>query len=111
MTVLRKLMPKIELVADLLPYELLSELEVSMDDFLEALKEVEPSAIREVFTEIPDVKWSDVGGLEEAKRVLMETIEWPLSCPEIFEQAHTRPAKGILLTLCRLRGPPMILSG
>jgi transitional endoplasmic reticulum ATPase len=101
MTVLRKLMPKIELEADYIPYELLSELEVKMDDFFEALKEVEPSAIREVFTEIPDVKWSDVGGLEEAKRVLVETIEWPLRYPEVFEQAHTRPTKGILLT-----GPP-----
>jgi len=101
MTVLRKLMPKIELEAEYIPYELLSELEVSMDDFLEALKEVEPSAIREVFTEIPDVKWNDVGGLEEAKRVLMETVEWPLKYPEVFEHVHTRPAKGILLT-----GPP-----
>jgi len=101
MTVLRKLMPKIELEADYIPYELLSELQVSMDDFLEAMKEVEPSAIREVFTEIPDVKWSDVGGLEEAKRVLMETVEWPLKYSEVFAHAHTRPAKGILLT-----GPP-----
>jgi transitional endoplasmic reticulum ATPase len=101
MAALRKVMPKIELEAGSIPYELLLELEVRMDDFLEALKEVEPSAIREVFTEIPDVQWSDVGGLEEAKKVLMETIEWPLMYPEVFEQAHTRPPKGILLT-----GPP-----
>jgi len=101
MVTLRKIMPKIEFEADYIPYELLSELEVTMNDFLEALKEVEPSAIREIFTEIPDVKWADVGGLEEAKRVLMETIEWPLKYPELFEQANTRPAKGILLT-----GPP-----
>ncbi|MCL4459058.1 MAG: CDC48 family AAA ATPase [Chloroflexi bacterium] len=101
MTVLRRIMPKIELDADYIPYELLSGLDVRMDNFLEALKEIEPSAIREVFTEIPDVCWSDVGGLEEAKRVLMETIEWPLKYPEVFEQAHTRPAKGILLS-----GPP-----
>jgi len=101
MVTLRKIMPKIEFEADYIPYELLSELEVTMNDFLEALREVEPSAIREIFTEIPDVKWADVGGLEEAKRVLMETIEWPLKYPELFEQANTRPAKGILLT-----GPP-----
>jgi transitional endoplasmic reticulum ATPase len=101
MVTLRKIMPKIEFEADYIPYELLSELEVTMNDFLEALKEVEPSAIREIFTEIPDVKWDDVGGLEEAKRVLMETIEWPLKYPELFEQANTKPAKGILLT-----GPP-----
>ncbi len=101
MTVVRRIMPGIELDADTLPYELLSQLEVRMDDFLEALKDVEPSAIREVFTEVPDVRWEDVGGLEEAKRVLMETIVWPLKYSEIFKQANTVPAKGILLT-----GPP-----
>jgi transitional endoplasmic reticulum ATPase len=101
MITLRKIMPKIEFEADYIPYELLLELEVTMDDFMEALKEVEPSAIREVFTEIPDVRWSDVGGLEEAKRVLRETIEWPLRYPELFKQANTNPGKGILLT-----GPP-----
>ena len=101
MVTLRKIMPKIEFEADYIPYELLSELEVTMNDFVEALKEVEPSAIREIFTEIPDVKWADVGGLEEAKRMLMETIEWPLKYPEIFEKANAKPAKGILLI-----GPP-----
>ena len=98
MTTLRKIMPKIEFEADYIPYELLLELEVTMNDFLEALKEVEPSAIREVFTEIPDVKWSDVGGLEEIKRVLKETIEWPLKYSDLFKQANTNPAKGLLLT-------------
>jgi transitional endoplasmic reticulum ATPase len=101
MATLRKVMPKIDLGTDYIPSELLSELEVTMRDFVEALKEVEPSAIREVFTEIPDVKWSDVGGLEEAKRVLRETIEWPLTYPEVFSRANTSPSKGILLT-----GPP-----
>jgi len=98
MITLRKIMPKIEFETDYIPYELLLELEVTMDDFTEALKEVEPSAIREVFTEIPDVKWSDVGGLEEVKRVLKETIEWPLKYPDLFKKANTNPAKGILLT-------------
>ena len=98
MITLRKIMPKIEFEADYIPYELLLELEVTMDDFTEALKEVEPSAIREVFTEIPDVKWNDVGGLEEIKRVLKETIEWPLKYSDLFKQANTNPAKGILLT-------------
>jgi len=98
MITLRKIMPKIEFEADYIPYELLLELEVTMDDFTEALKEVEPSAIREVFTEIPDVKWSDVGGLEEIKRVLKETIEWPLKYSDLFKQANTNPAKGLLLT-------------
>lgn len=101
MTVLRKLMPRIEMEADYIPYETLLEMEVTMDDFMEALKEVEPSAIREVFTEIPDVKWGDVGGLDDVKRVLMETIEWPLRYPEVFAKARTSPPKGILLS-----GPP-----
>ena len=101
MITLRKVMPRIRLDADYIPYELLSELEIAMDDFLEALKEVEPSAIREVFTEIPNVKWDDVGGLEEVKRILMETIEWPLKYPDLFRQAETSPLRGILLS-----GPP-----
>lgn len=98
MTTLRKIMPRIQFDADYVPYDLLAELEVTMDDFLEALKEVEPSAIREVFTEVPDVSWQDVGGLEEAKQVLMETVEWPLKYPDLFRQAGTSPPKGILLT-------------
>jgi len=101
MVVLRKIMPKIEFDIDYIPYETLLELQVTMDNFLEALNEVEPSAIREVFTEIPDVKWSDVGGLEEVKRVLRETIEWPLKYPKLLEYAGTKPPKGILLY-----GPP-----
>ncbi|MBI2304642.1 MAG: CDC48 family AAA ATPase [Chloroflexi bacterium] len=98
MAVLRELMPKIEMGGDYIPYELLARLEVAWNDFLEALKEVEPSAIREVFTEIPDVQWSDVGGLEEAKRILVETIEWPLRYPGIYNYAKTKPPKGVLLT-------------
>jgi len=98
MTTLRKVMPRIQLDADQIPYELLSEMEITTDDFLEALKEVEPSAIREVFTEIPDVKWDEVGGLEDIKRVLIETIEWPFKHPDLFEQAKTSPPKGVLLT-------------
>ncbi len=98
MITLRKIMPKIEFEADYIPYDRLLGLEVTMDDFTEALRDVEPSAIREVFTEIPDVKWSDVGGLEEAKRVLKETVEWPLIHSELFKQANTNPTKGVLLT-------------
>ena len=101
MVVLRTIFPSIDFQMEEIPYETLSNLQVTMDDFMEALKEVEPSAIREVFTEIPDVKWSDVGGLAEAKRVLMETIEWPLKYDKLFEHAKTSPSKGILLY-----GPP-----
>ena len=72
-----------------------------MHDFLSALGEIEPSALREVFTEIPDVSWDEVGGMEEAKGALREAVEWPLRYPAAFTQACTRPAKGILLS-----GPP-----
>ena len=101
MTTLRKIFPSIDFELEEIPYNTLMQLQVTMDDFMEAMKEVEPSAIREVFTEIPDVKWSDVGGLTEVKRVLSETIEWPLKYNKLFEHAKTSPSKGILLY-----GPP-----
>ncbi|MBI2935462.1 MAG: CDC48 family AAA ATPase [Chloroflexi bacterium] len=102
MTTLRKVMPQLKLDTDYyVPDELLAELKVSMDDFLQALKGVEPSAIREVFTEVPEVRWDDVGGLEEVKQTLMEAIEWPLKYPEQFQRAGASPPKGVLLT-----GPP-----
>jgi transitional endoplasmic reticulum ATPase len=80
-----------------IPYETLLQLEITMDNFLEALKEIEPSAIREVFVEVPDVRWSDVGGLEDIKQELKEAIEWPLKYPDVFKKANTNPPKGILL--------------
>jgi len=101
MTALRGIFPSIDFELEEIPYENLLKLEVTMDDFMEALKEVEPSAIREVFTEIPDVKWSEVGGLENIKSVLKETIEWPLKYSKLFDCAKTKPPKGILLY-----GPP-----
>ena len=97
MVCLRKILPKVDFELEDIPYELLLELEVAMDNFTEALKEIDPSAIREVFVEVPDVKWEDVGGLEDVKKRLIETIEWPLKYPELFEKADTTPAKGILL--------------
>ena len=74
---------------------------MTRDDFQAALRDVEPSAIREVFVEIPDVRWEDVGGLETVRQRLQEAIEWPLKYPQFFEQAGIRPPKGILLS-----GPP-----
>ena len=72
-----------------------------MEDFLDALREVEPSAMREVFVEVPDVRWKDVGGLAQVKQRLIEAVEWPLQYAELFTKAGIRPPKGILLT-----GPP-----
>jgi transitional endoplasmic reticulum ATPase len=101
MACLRTIFPNIDFAMEDIPYEQLLNLEIHMDHFLEALKEIEPSAIREVFVEVPDVGWDDVGGLEEIKRELIETVQWPLQHAELFKIAATRPAKGILLT-----GPP-----
>ena len=97
MSALRKIMPKIDFELSDIPYETLLKLEVTMDNFLEAMKEIEPSAIREVFVEVPDVKWSDVGGLDNIKQELKEAIEWPLKYPDVFKKAGTNPPKGILL--------------
>ena len=101
MVTLRELFPEVDFDLAEIPVEKLMNLEVSQEEFLEALKEVEPSAIREVFVETPNIHWSDVGGLDEIKKRLLEAVEWPLQHAELFKQAKIRPPKGILLT-----GPP-----
>ena len=101
MICLRRILPDIDFAMAGIPYEQLARLEVRMDDFMTALKEVEPSAIREVFVEVPDVKWEDVGGHAELKSRLIEAVEWPLKFPEVFIDAGAKPPKGILLA-----GPP-----
>ncbi|MFA5805915.1 MAG: CDC48 family AAA ATPase [Melioribacteraceae bacterium] len=97
MRALRNILPKIDFELVDIPYATLMALEVTMDDFYDAMKEIEPSAIREVFVEIPDVKWEDVGGLDSIKEELKEAIEWPLKYSDIFKKANTNPPKGILL--------------
>jgi len=101
MICLRRIMPEIDFTLTRIPYDELTRLEVHMDDFLVAFREVEPSAIREVFVEIPDVRWQDVGGLGSVKDRLVEAVQWPLKYPHLFERAGIRPPKGILLS-----GPP-----
>jgi transitional endoplasmic reticulum ATPase len=98
MICLRRIIPDIDFGLSQIPYEQLANLEVHMDDFLGAMREVEPSAIREVFVEVPDVRWHDVGGLGAVKDRLVEAVEWPLKYPHLFEQAGIRPPKGILLS-------------
>jgi len=98
---LRRIMPDIDFSGAGIPYNDLAKLEVHMSDFLTALKDVEPSAIREVFVDVPDVRWEDVGGHESLKTRLIESVEWPLQYPRLFEQAGTKPPKGILVS-----GPP-----
>ncbi len=98
MTTLRTVMPEIDFASDEVPYEVLLSLKVTMGNFLSALAEIEPSAIREVFVEVPAVKWEDVGGLDTVKRELSEAVEWPLKFAELLQHAGVRPAKGILLS-------------
>ncbi len=98
MLCLRRLLPAIDFGSGQIPYETLRALEVRMADFEGALREVEPSAIREVFVEIPNVGWDDVGGLDQAKRELIESVEWPLKHPEAFAAAGVKPPRGILLS-------------
>ena len=97
MASLRILFPQLDFAVAEIPYEKIMKLEVTMDNFMEAMKEVEPSAIREVFVEVPEVGWEDIGGLDEIKENLKETIQWPLEYPQMFEKAATKPSKGILL--------------
>jgi transitional endoplasmic reticulum ATPase len=101
MTALRRIRPEIDLEESEIDAEVLESLEVREDDFKQAIKGIEPSALREVFVEVPDVTWEDVGGLEDTKERLRETIQWPLDYPEVFEAMDMQAAKGVLMY-----GPP-----
>ena len=97
MKVLRRILPKIDLQQEFIPPEILDNLRVTREDFFNALREVRPSALREVFIERPNIKWGDIGGLENVKKELKEAVELPLKNPEIFVRMGIRPVKGILL--------------
>lgn len=101
MRALRRILPDINLDEEKIPEEVLEKLEVTAQDFEDALKEVEPSAMREVLVEIPSVGWDDVGGLDDAEQELREAVEWPLKWPEKIEKMGVKPPTGILLY-----GPP-----
>ncbi|MEM4598096.1 MAG: CDC48 family AAA ATPase [Candidatus Diapherotrites archaeon] len=101
MKALRRYLPKINLDEDEIPAEILESLEVRAEDFMEALKDVQPSALREIAVQIPKVKWSDIGGLESVKEELRQAVEWPLKYPDLFKEMGIKPAKGIMLY-----GPP-----
>ncbi|MDQ3079737.1 MAG: CDC48 family AAA ATPase [Pseudomonadota bacterium] len=97
----RRIMPKINLEEATIPNEILDALAVDAADFENALKRVQPSAMREVMVQVPDVTWNDVGGLDAARDKLREGIELPLKHPDAFRRLGIRPAKGFLLY-----GPP-----
>jgi transitional endoplasmic reticulum ATPase len=101
MTGLRRLAPGHHGSLRSVPTAKLMELRLTMDDFLEAYRDIRPAAVREVFVELPDVEWADIGGLDEVKQRLVESIEWPLDYADIFRAVRVEPARGILLA-----GPP-----
>jgi transitional endoplasmic reticulum ATPase len=101
MRALRRMLPNIDLSAESIPSSVLNKIVVTMEDFTDVLKEMEPSAMREVFVEVPNVRWTDVGGLVETKQELIEAVEWPLKYRGLFTRSNANPPKGILLY-----GPP-----
>jgi transitional endoplasmic reticulum ATPase len=102
MVVLRRLLPELKIKEEEpIPKEFLEKLKIGQDDFVEALKTVRPSAMREVLVEVPNITWEDVGGLADVKQELKEAVEWPLKFPEAFTTLGVKPPQGILLY-----GPP-----
>jgi transitional endoplasmic reticulum ATPase len=101
MKALRRYLPQINLEEERIPPSVLDKMEVKMDDFFNAYKEVTPTAMREVYIEVASVHWDDIGGLDDVKQHLKEAVEWPLKTPEIFSKLGIKPPKGILLY-----GPP-----
>ncbi len=98
---LRRVLPEVDLSSESIPADTLRKIIVTMQDFMDVIKEMEPSAMREVFVEVPDVKWEDIGGLSTIKQELQEAVEWPLKYQRLFTHADAVPPKGILLY-----GPP-----
>src|SRR3989441_10066178 len=98
---LRRILPDIDLQADVIPPEILNRLTVTRDDFLQAYREMEPSTLREVLIEKPNVRWEDIGGLDEAKQELRESIEWALRMNKGFAHFDARPPPRIIIF-----GPP-----
>ncbi len=101
MAALRRVLPDVDLEAEEIPREVLNSISVTKDDFKNALKEMQPSTMREVLIEKPNVRWEDIGALEEAKQELKEAVEWPLKFGKVFDHMNAKPPKGILLY-----GPP-----
>ncbi len=97
MKTLRRNLPDIKLEEDRLSPETLDKLVVTMADFEDALRDVMPSAMREVYLETPDVKWSEIGGLEGVKKELQEAVEWPLKYPDLYDKIGYSMPKGIML--------------
>ncbi|MDO8724713.1 MAG: CDC48 family AAA ATPase [Candidatus Methanoperedens sp.] len=98
---IRRVLPEIDLDMNSIPADILNKMTVTSDDFNNALREMSPSALREVFIESPNIHWSDIGGSEDVKQELKEAVEWPMTYPALFKHLSAIPPKGILLY-----GPP-----
>jgi len=101
MNAIRRILPELDLEVQSISADILSKLVVTADDLTKALREMTPSSLREVFIESPNIHWTDIGGLLDAKQELKEAIEWPMKYPLLFKQTGAKPPKGILLY-----GPP-----
>jgi transitional endoplasmic reticulum ATPase len=101
MRALRRIVPELDLDVESIPVEILNKIMVVNEDFVDALRELEPSAMREVLVESPNVHWDDIGGLKDVKQELMESVEWPLAYAKLFSHMAAIPPKGIMLY-----GPP-----
>ena len=101
MAALRRVLPDVDLEAEEIPREVLNSISVTADDFKAAIRDMQPSTMREVLIEKPNVRWEDIGALEQAKQELKEAVEWPLKYGKVFEHMSAKPPKGILLY-----GPP-----
>src|SRR2546429_4869047 len=101
MIALRRVLPHIDYQRGYIPYETLVNLNITMADFQAALREIEPSTTREVYVEVSETSWDDIGGLEKVKNLLTEGVEWPLRFPEVYANVKAEPPRGVLLS-----GPP-----
>src|SRR2546421_9901634 len=101
MIALRRVLPHIDYERGYIPYEILVNLNITMADFQAALREIEPSTTREVYVEVSETSWDDIGGLTKAKATLTEGVEWPIRFPELYESAKIEAPRGVLLS-----GPP-----
>jgi transitional endoplasmic reticulum ATPase len=101
MKALRRYLPEINLEDERIPPSVLQKMEIKMDDFMAAYREITPTAMREVYLEVPNTRWDDIGGLEHVKKELREVVEWPIKYPQSFARLGIKPPKGILLY-----GPP-----
>src|SRR5204862_7947807 len=105
---LRRILPEINMEQSKIPVEVLNKIKITNKDFENSLKDVQPSAMREVQIQRPNIKWEEIGGLTEVKEELAEAIEWPLKHADLFSKCDVKSTKGMLIYVLRGSGKPMI---